>query len=256
MTKTPEEKRAWYIGAKESQVADVAILIGDPGRIDRIALHLDDVERIPVNRGLQTITGTRNGCRITASAFGMGAPIAVVVMEELRALGVRSFLRIGTAMAAGGRSLGDFVLADSALRREGTSDSYAPPGYPAVSDPELNAIILKHLAQQERPYGTGMFASYDGFYSQMFDLPGSRGGVRDALLSDIEKFGLIGADMETSALLVARRMLGARTSSLCVATVDPITQKKLDTEDMAAAEKDLFEIAIESLCSSTLQETR
>ncbi|POF63573.1 uridine phosphorylase [Novacetimonas maltaceti] len=257
MAENIPEKSAWYIGATPRDVGDVAILIGDPARVERIATHLDDVHRVPVNRGLQTITGTRAGTRITATAFGMGAPIAAVVLEELRALGVHTFVRIGTAMAAGAVQLGDFVLAEAALRREGTSDSYAPPGYPAVSDTTLNAAITDTLhAQSTRRHHTGVFASYDGFYSQMFALPGSRSRVREELLDDIARFGLIAADMETSALLVAGRMLGARTSSLCVATVDPVSQEKLDAGRMAAAEHDLFEAAINALCHPTLKETR
>jgi len=59
--------------------------------------------------------------------------------------------------------------------------------------------------------------------------------------------GLIGTDMETSALLTAARILGARASTLCVATVDAHTQEKIGDDAMAAAERELFEIALDAI---------
>ncbi|ACI50696.1 purine or other phosphorylase family 1 [Gluconacetobacter diazotrophicus PA1 5] len=254
MSEREDIKTAWYIGATSADVGKVAILVGDPARVDRIALLLDDVHRVPISRGLQTITGTHAGRRVTVTAFGMGAPIAVVVMEELRALGVGLFLRIGTAMAAGPVSLGDFVVAEGALRREGTSASYAPAGYPALADRSLNEVILDRLKSGKHPYYSGVFASYDGFYSEMFTLPGARQRVRPELLADIGNYGLIAADMETSALLVAGRMLDARVSSLCMATVDPVTQAKLDAAATTATEHELFQIALDSVSNASFHE--
>src|SRR5687768_16835650 len=88
MTEKEQTNRAWYIGAKREEVGKAAILVGDPARIERIAEHMCDVHFVTENRGLKTITGTRNDQRITVSAFGMGAPIATIVLHELHALGV------------------------------------------------------------------------------------------------------------------------------------------------------------------------
>ena len=94
-------RRAWYIGCSEEEVGEGAVLVGDPGRIERIAEHLSAPHFVEENRGLRTVTGERAGRRITATAFGMGAPIAAIVLHELFDLGVRAFLRIGTAMVDG-----------------------------------------------------------------------------------------------------------------------------------------------------------
>lgn len=248
--------RAWYIGAERHEVGEAAILVGDPARIDRIADHLDAVHRVPVNRGLRTITGTRAGRRITVAAFGMGAPIATIVLHELFALGLRTFLRIGTAMAMPPASLGDFVLADGALRGDGTSATYAPPGYPAIADFDLNLRLRQGLAGGQRPWHAGIFGTYDGFYTEMFALSGDRRGLIDSLKADIRRLNLIGTDMETAALLTAGRVLGARASSLCLCTVDGASQAKLGEEELARAEGDLFELALDAVAAGPLQETR
>jgi uridine phosphorylase len=248
--KQPEQSTsAWYIGADRSEVGEAAILIGDPARIARLAKHMSDVHTVRENRGLATITGTRGGRRITASAFGMGAPIAAIVLHELFALGIRTFLRIGTAMAVPPARVGDFVLADGALRGEGTSATYAPIGFPAVADFELNTALRRRLVASKRPWRAGIFGTYDGFYTEMFGLSGERREMIGELKRDIERMGLIGTDMETSALLVAARILGARASTLCVATVDACTQQKIGDAEMAEAEADLFEVALDALTS-------
>jgi uridine phosphorylase len=249
MTMDTQEKTqtAWYIGADRAEVGEAAILVGDPARIDRIAAHMSDVHRVAENRGLRTITGTRGGRRVTVSAFGMGAPIAAIVLHELFALGIRNFLRIGTAMAVPPARIGDFVLADGALRADGTSDSYAPRGFPAIADFELNTRLRQRLAASPRPWHAGIFGTWDGFYTEMFGISGERREMIGALKRDIERLGLIGTDMETAALLVAARVLGARASTLCVATVDAFTQEKIADEAMAAAEAELFEIALDAI---------
>ncbi len=122
------QRRAWYIGCSQDDVGEAAILVGDRARVDRIALHLEQPVFLPENRGLRTVTGLRAGLRVTASAFGMGGPIAAIVFHELFDLGVRRFLRIGTAMVMPPAAVGDFVVADGAFRGDGTSGTYARSG--------------------------------------------------------------------------------------------------------------------------------
>jgi uridine phosphorylase len=246
-------RSAWYIGCAREDVGEAAILIGDPARIDRIALLLDDAKKLEENRGLRTVTGRFRDRRITATAFGMGAPIATIVLHELFDLGARTFLRIGTAMAVPPAELGDFVLADAALRAEGTSATYAPLGFPAVADHALNTTLRARLSRSNRRWRAGIFGTYDGFYTEMFALSDGERKPIETLKADIRRLGLIATDMETSALLTAGRVLGARVSSLCVATVDAMTQTKLPTDDMARAEIDLFEVALDALVETANQ---
>src|SRR5699024_7094530 len=120
------------------------------------------------DRGLTTATGTWRGTPITVSAFGMGAPIAGVVLHELVSLGVTTVVRLGTALTMGSTQLGDLIVADGAIRGESTSGTYVPDGYPA--SPDLGLAIAMYKAGQAtgRAVRTGLIASYDGFYSQMF----------------------------------------------------------------------------------------
>jgi uridine phosphorylase len=240
-------RSAWYIGCREDEVGEAAILVGDRSRIDRIAEHLEAPHFVEENRGLRTVIGARSGKRVTVSAFGMGGPIAAIVLHELFDLGVRRFLRIGTAMVMPPARLGEFVLADGAVRGEGASRTYAPIGYPAVADFELGAALRRALTRRGAAWRAGLFGTYDGFYTEMFALGDGEKQLIDGLREEIRRLGLIATDMETATLLTAGRVLGARVASLCLGTVDGLTQTKIDPAELAARERDLFEIALDAI---------
>jgi uridine phosphorylase len=82
--------------------------------------------------------------RIAVGAeFGIGAPVAAMLLELLVAMGVRRFVSIGTCGAiAPGLRIGDLVLCTGAVRDEGVSHHYlADPEAPALPDPALTAAL-------------------------------------------------------------------------------------------------------------------
>ena len=244
--------KAWYLACTRDQIGERIILIGDPGRVPRLSQYLDDVQLLPVNRGLVTATGSYRGVPVTMAAFGMGAPIATIVLHELRELGARIFLRIGTAMPLPPVEIGDFVIADTAIRREGTSDAYAPPAHPAVADESLVKAAVKAVEENGHKYRVGRFASFDGFYRDMFALDDETAArVRDNF-ETLEKESVLAVDMETSALLTVGNVLGCKVSSLCVATVDSLKQLKMSRDELIRSEKDLISIALDAVTETKM----
>lgn len=242
-------KTAWYIGCKSEDVSECVLLLGDPARAKRLALLLDDVQEYPVHRGLNCLSGYYKEKRITACVFGMGAPIATIVMHELFNLGSRIFLRIGTAMSMPPVQLGEFVIAEAAYRGEGTSRTYAPIEYPAVADFELQTALRNSVGNKD-VWRSGVFASFDGFYKEMYVLEKEGRSKKEATIKKMEELGIIGLDMETSALFTAARTLGARAGCLCLATVDSATGVKLAKDRLAKGEQKLFGYALEALCAT------
>ena len=233
--------RAWYLNCTAEDVGDRAILVGDRSRVGRIAELLDDVQWLNEDRGLTTATGARNGSRVTVSAFGMGAPIAAVVLHELHDIGVRTFLRLGTVMCLEPVELGDLVNADGAVREEATSSGYAPPGYPAVGDFELGGALRTAASDAELQWHAGLVCSCDGFYTEMLGAHERHDRLR--------KLGVLALDMETSAVLAVARALGSRAASLCAATVDARTSAKLGEAEREAAEDALVRVGLDALLS-------
>ena len=248
------EKRAWYLGCTSDQVAERVILIGDPDRVLRLSQYLEDVELLPVNRGLATATGTHEGVRVTLAAFGMGAPIAAIVLHELSELGSRIFLRIGTTMTLPPTEIGDYVIADSALRHEGTSYAYAPEDFQATADEDLVRALTEAANEKRNIYHVGKFASYDGFYRDMFALDDATATRVRSNFDGLAKQGVIAVDMETSALLTVGKVLGCKIGSLCVASVNSRTQMKLNSEELIQREKQLMSTALAALTSMPVPE--
>jgi uridine phosphorylase len=238
--------RAWFLRCAADEVADRAVLVGDRGRVEKAATLLEDAVVLNQDRGLTAVTGRYGGRLVTVAAFGMGAPIAGVVLHELAMLGVRRFLRLGTVLAVGGTSLGDFVLAEGAVRNESTSGTYLPVGYPAIADHELNTALRTTLAASAHSWTAGLIASYDGFYTEMFAAEPERAAATRERLAELGRYGVKAVDMETSAVLVVARAVGARAASLCLASVDGLTQEKLG-EGRTQAEVDLLITGLASL---------
>jgi uridine phosphorylase len=234
-------ERAWYLNCEAGDVGDSAILVGDRGRVGRVAALLDDTRWLNEDRGLTTVTGVRDGRRVTVSAFGMGAPIAAVVLHELHQLGVRTFLRLGTVMALAPVEMGDLVIADGALRAESTSGTYVPDGYPAVGDFDLGSALRTSAEAAGMRHHAGLVASYDGFYTQMAGALAEHERLRS--------LGVLAVDMETSAVLAVGRALGSRAASLCAATVDAATSARLAAPEREAIEDALVRVGLDALAS-------
>ncbi|MEG1887176.1 MAG: uridine phosphorylase, partial [Oscillospiraceae bacterium] len=113
--------------SKKDFCAKYAILPGDPGRVQKIAKHLSNPSKITQNREYNSYIGKLDGENIIVCSTGIGGPSSAIAVEELYLAGVRYFIRVGTC---GGIDLnvrsGDLVIANSAIRQEGTSLHYAP----------------------------------------------------------------------------------------------------------------------------------
>ncbi len=240
-------KTAWYLGHKAEDVGSCAILVGDPDRVERIVALLDDPVYLPVSRGLKTVTGTYNGTRVSVAAFGMGAPIATIVMHELAYLGLTRFVRIGTAMHFPPARPGDFVISNSALVFEGTSPSYATHEGSPSADAKLVGDLQKAAAQNGADSIAGLFATFDAFYRDMFGIDPAGEAKVAQTRKMLHERNVLATDMETSALLTAGEALGVACATLCLGTVDGISQQKLAAEPLAKGEKLMFRIALDAI---------
>jgi uridine phosphorylase len=78
--------------------------------------------------------------------FGIGAPVAALILDELIALGVRRFINIGAAGSLlNDCRFGDVIVADAAIRDEGVSHHYLPAAKFAYPSPALTAEFAAAL---------------------------------------------------------------------------------------------------------------
>lgn len=76
----------FHLHLRPEQMADNIILVGDPGRVDRVASHFDTKECEVNNREFRSVTGIYKGKRITAQSTGIGCDNIDIVLNEMDAL--------------------------------------------------------------------------------------------------------------------------------------------------------------------------
>lgn len=241
--------RSWYLKCRTDDVAPLVILVGDPARVNLFADEMTNAEIICQEREFTTLTGDYQGVRLSVISIGIGAPSAAIVLEELWELGVRVVVRAGTALALN-VNVGDFILVNSSIRSEGTSPTYFPIEYPAVADIDLLCAYREALEDANAPYAVGMLATSDGFYTEIFAhrVEGRSPIIRQKTrLAEFKEAGVLGADMETSAIYIVGSYLGIKTISLLVSTVDGETSTMLEKSLRQKKESELVRMVLDGM---------
>lgn len=108
-----------------------------------------------------------DGRRLAVCHPGVGGPLAAGFLEELIALGCRYFIVCGGAGALDGRLiLGHLVVPLTAIRDEGTSYHYLPPGREVSASPAGVRAIETILQRDHVPYLTGKSWTTDAIYRE------------------------------------------------------------------------------------------
>ena len=102
--------------------------------------------------------------------FGIGAPAATAALEELAALGTSAVISVGTAGSLQ-RDLkpGDLVLCEAAIRDEGVSHHYLPPGRLATAPAEATAALGRPCGEAGHQFRTGTSWTIDTPYRETID---------------------------------------------------------------------------------------
>ena len=105
-----------------------------------------------------------DGRRIALHQAAVGAPLAAGLLEEVIAAGCRYFVACGSAGVLNREiAVGHVVVPVSAVRDEGTSYHYAPPGREVEPSPEAVAAIEQTLGERDVPYVKGKTWTTDAF---------------------------------------------------------------------------------------------
>ena len=230
----------FHIRCKQGDVGKYCFLPGDPGRCEAIAAYFDNPVHVGMNREYNIYTGTLLGQKVSVCSTGIGGPSASIAMEELKAIGADTFIRIGTC---GGIDLdvlpGDVVVATGAIRYEHTSMEYAPIEFPAVADFDVTAALK--TASTNLGYRThmGVVQCKDAFYGQHAPEKSPVYYELQQKWESWKRLGVKASEMESAALFVVAAALGVRCGS-CYHAVWNQEREKLGmtmpmTEDTSAA---------------------
>ena len=275
----------FHIHLKPEELADNVIMVGDPSRVDMIGEYLTDIEFRHESREFVSLTGRRNGKRITAISHGIGPDNIDIVMTELDALANVDFktrevrpvhkalniLRIGTSGALHADiPLGSYVLAHISVGFDGVMNWYA--NREKVTIPAVEEAFKKHMNWLDvlpSPYFVkaspkiidllkdvtvkGVTISACGFY-------GPQGRVvrvplaMPNMLEDIESFRfneggedyrITNFEMESSPLAGLAAHLGHNASTVCCIIANRYLQSS--NPDYKPAIRKLVELAVDRM---------
>ena len=246
-----DDGSVFHLHLRPAQLADTVILVGDPGRVDKVAGYFDSVECRVANREFMTVTGSYRGKRMSVVSTGIGTDNIDIVVNELDALvnvdfdtrtekdskTVLTLLRLGTCgTIQPDLRIGDLILSDMSVGFDGLLNFYK--GRNEVCDLEIERVFVREIGWNElwtRPYFVacsrklaalfadstvrGMTISAPGFYApqgRWLRLEPADSGLNARL----ERFSFEGRrftniEMESSALAGLARLMGHEAATIC-----------------------------------------
>lgn len=133
-------------GRKESNVEDLVFLFFSPTDLSAASKVVDlygpEKRRLNFARLYDVNV---NGKRFSIAGPAMGAPIAVILMERLIALGAKKIIGVGSCGSLQENiRVGDYIIPTEAITEEGTSQHYPIPD----PIPRASEAILEYLTQR------------------------------------------------------------------------------------------------------------
>lgn len=256
----------FHLHLKPEQLADKVILVGDPGRVNTVAKHFEEIECEVSSREFHTITGYYQGKRITVQSHGIGCDNLDIVVTELDSLAnidyttrtekeehrTLTMVRIGTC---GGLQpytpVGTFVASVKSIGFDGLLNFYA--GRNEVCDLQMEEAFKKHMEWNPikgSPYvsianpellnkiaGEDMVRGYTiscgGFYGpqgRQIRIPISDPNQNEKVESfEYDGMKVCNFEMESSALAGLASLLGHEAMTCCMVIANRYAQK-MNTE--------------------------
>lgn len=253
------EGKQYHIPASVGEVGKYVILPGDPGRCEKIAKFFDNPTYLGTNREFCIWNGTLLGERVSVCSTGIGGPSTAIAVEELAACGADTFIRVGTC---GGIDLdvkaGDVVVANGAVRQDGTSLEYAPLMFPAVPDTDVLMALVGAARNEKFDSHVGVVQAKDSFYGQHRPAKMPTAPQLLAQWDAWKKLGVKASEMESGTLFVVSSLLRARSGGVfSVVWNQERYDAGLDSDDVHNVDTEAaIRVAIEAIKTLIQQDRR
>ncbi len=144
-----------------------------------------------------------NGRVALASRFGIGGPVGGVLVEELAEWGAKQFIGVGTCGGlTADLAAGDILLAAGAVRQDGVSAHYLPPGELAAADGRLLTSWQSALQGRGHDFRVGNIWTTNTPYRE------TASGAAEAVA-----LGALAVEMEAAALFAVAQARGAAAAA-------------------------------------------
>ena len=184
---------------------EVVLLTFIPALQHRLLRHLDMPPPQPQRLARQAWYNPEGRSFSTLSS-PVGAPMAVMLLEQLIALGARRFLYLGFCGALDPTlAIGDLFVPLRAARQEGTSYHYLPAGVEPPPAPAVVALLRQEAARSRLDVADGRMWTTDAPFRET-----------PAKIAAFQAAGVRAVDMEAAALLAVAAYRGCEAAALLV----------------------------------------
>ena len=239
--------------------AKIAILPGDPGRVEKTAKFISPkAQFLASNREYTSWMTEANGKNILVCSTGIGGPSLSIAVEELAGLGIKAFIRIGTTGAIQPFiKIPSLIITTGAVRLDGASKHYAPVEYPAVADFDITSALIEAAKKTGIDFYKGITASSDTFYpgQERYDTY-SKYVIKDfqGSLSEWQKLHVLNFEMESATLFTIANAFGLKAGCISSVIVNRTQNEIPDDKVLAQAEQNLASAVNYALSILTINE--
>ncbi|MEM1588795.1 MAG: nucleoside phosphorylase [Candidatus Bathyarchaeia archaeon] len=207
-------ERQYHIACGRGDLAGYLLVPGDPDRVPKIAKFWDYAREVSCHREFRSMTGAYKKAPISALSSGIGPACMAIVVNEASAVGVHTFIRVGSSGAIQeGIKCGDLIIPAAAVRLDGTSNCYIMPEYPAVASHEvLIALIEAAETLGITNHHVGIIATTSDFYAGQ-NRPTVVG--TSSVLPTLQRARVLGFEMEAATLFTLASLYGLRAGAVC-----------------------------------------
>lgn len=241
-----KECKQYHIQCKKGDLAKYLLIPGDPERISKIVDGWEQSREIAYHREFHSFTGKYKGTGISAISSGIGPACMAIVVNEAAAVGVDTFIRVGSTGAIGqGIECGDLVISSAAVRLDGASQSYVLSEYPAHANYEVLMALIEAAEGLDVRYHVGITATTADFYAgqeryspHTNPFPGMHSIIRN-----LQKANVLNFEMECATLFTLSTLFNNRAGAVCAVYANRIK----NVFDPGAGEEDCIRVANEAV---------
>ena len=244
----------FHLHLHPEELANLILLVGDPGRVEMIAANFDTVEVKRRNREFFTITGYYRNNRISVISTGIGTDNIDIVLNELDALAnidlhtrkikpEIQYLRIVRIGTSGSLQpdvpIGSYVISEISIGMDGVLHFYK--NNEKVRLPLIESSFVwqcEWIPEAARPYAVasssslveclynsektvkGVTLTANGFYGpqgRALRLPIQMEEINDRIAQfSLQKMRVINYEMESAAIAGLSAMLGHHAVTICL----------------------------------------
>lgn len=273
----------FHLHLTPDQIADIIILVGDPGRVAMVAQHFDSIECEVSNREFKTVTGQYNGKRMSVISTGIGIGNIDICVTELDALANIDFetrqaksefreltlVRLGTSGALQADiKVGEFIFSRTSVGFDGLLNYYK--GRNDVCDLPIEQAFMEHTEWSEllpKPYfidadkslmelfadstREGITIAAPGFYApqgRWLRLEPADSRLNEKIESfDYDGRKITNFEMEGSALAGLAALMGHKATTICTIIAQRVAQDmKTDYKPFVAG---MIKMALDKLAT-------